>query len=129
MDNAYIIVLDRNLMKYFIYAGLMASMLIGLTAASVPSQPVQAQSDICIQNPDACILVPIRWLQGPPDDDDCPMCGLLDWRNILTIPDNQAVTISVKRGAQSDTVIIDIPKALTEGFIGPNTLNTSAMPQ
>ena len=129
LDNVYIIVLDRNFMKYLVYSGLMASMLIGLMAASVPTQPAQARPfDICIQNPDECILVPIRLWHWPPDD-GCLVCGLLDWRNILTLPDNQAFTVSVRHGPQSDQVIFDIPKAFTEGFIGPNTKNTSAMPQ
>jgi hypothetical protein len=58
------------------------------------------------------------------------MCGLLDWRNILSLPDNKAFSVSVKHGPQSDQVIFDIPKELTEGFIVmSNTKNTSAMPQ
>jgi hypothetical protein len=114
-------------MKYLVYCGLITSLFLGLMAASVPSQPAQARPfDICIQNPDDCILVPIKWWHWPPDD-GCPMCGLLNWKDILTIPDNQQFTVSVKHGDLSDTVIIDIPKALTEGFIGPNTLNTTAM--
>ncbi len=77
----------------------------------------------CIQNPKSCILVPIWWWPRPPDPDPvCPICGLLDWSKILSLPDDQKFAVSVKHGPALDTVIIEIPKVLSGPLLQNNTI-------
>jgi hypothetical protein len=122
-------------MNYVILSSIIVSILIAVALITLIPQHVQAQANIkhfciqnpdscifvplkdpCIQNPDDCIYVPIDWWKGKfkvPDLDDCIACNLLNLNNILSIPDNQSFNIRVQHGNLSDTVIIEIPKALT----------------
>ena len=110
-------------MNSLIIGVLVAGTFFAFILAMGQFQPAQAQ-DPCKQDPKNCILVPIEWLKGKwpwPPPPDCPMCGLLDWHSILSLPDNQKFAVSVKHGPAVDTVIIEIPKVLS----GPALQNTT----
>ena len=126
----------------FLYIIVGAVLALGtILPTIVPTNSAQAQManesqkagnqppliDLCVKNPDDCILVPIwwwkfKWPPPPPDDGGCPVCGLLDWHKILSLPDNQKFAVSVKHGPAADTVIIEIPKVLSGPLLQNNTI-------
>ena len=103
-------------MNYLIIAVLVAGTFFVSIAVMGQFNPAQAQ-DPCIQDPKNCVLVPIEWLKGKwpwPPPPDCPMCGLIkDWKDVLSLPDNQPFIVTVKHGPQVDTVVIQVPKVLS----------------
>jgi hypothetical protein len=108
-------------MNFQIYSSLIGLVLIAAAAANILPQQVQADG-WCIDNPKDCIYVPIEWLKlrdnivnPPPNPPPCETCltNILDLERILTIPENQSFRISVQHDNVKDTVIIEIPKALT----------------
>lgn len=97
-----------GILMNFVFATFIGSILIGATALNVWPQQTDAQLDLCGQiNEAPCIYFPIKLImQWWP-------WGLIDWTNISTLPDNLSINISVKHGDISDTVTIEIPKALS----------------
>jgi hypothetical protein len=104
-------------MNYTVLYASLASILVAVGLTNVPMQPANATpdpADICRAFPQACELkVPIRWWWW--DDDDCLAC--LDLSDLLKIPENQSLSISVRHGQDSDTIMIDIPKALSSAML------------
>jgi len=49
-----------------------------------------------------------------------------DLRDILTIPENQSYSISVRHGPISDTIMIEIPKALSSSILNQSNVNQTA---
>jgi hypothetical protein len=46
-----------------------------------------------------------------------------DFRDILTMPENQSYSVSVQHGPNSDTIKIEIPKALSNSILNQTNLN------
>jgi len=112
-------------MNYLIIGALVAGTLFAFTLTMVQLQPAKADPNPCIQDPKSCVLVPADWLKGKfpwPPPPDCPICGLINWAGILSLPDNQKFSVSVKHGPATDVVIIEIPKVLS----GPLLQNMTA---
>jgi hypothetical protein len=106
----------------------MASLIIAVGATNILNQPVKGQTniDICKLAPEVCEGVQLKWWKWW---EDCPMCGLFDWEDLLTIPENQSFSVSVKHGPISDTIMIELPKALSGAMLNRSTtLNPQPLP-
>jgi hypothetical protein len=105
----------KSLLRIGLLSLAVTALMAGSAMYSVPT--AQAQEDPCKQDPKNCILVPIDWFKGKwpwPPPPDCPMCGLIkDWKDVLSLPDNQPFIVTVKHGPQADTVVIQVPKELS----------------
>ena len=105
----------KSLLRIGLLSLAVTALMAGSAMYSVPT--AQAQEDPCKQDPKNCILVPIDWFKGKwpwPPPPDCPMCGLIkDWKDVLSLPDNQPFIVTVKHGPQVDTVVIQVPKVLS----------------
>jgi len=110
-------------MKYLVIGALVAGALFGLTAAIVQIQSVEAADAIipgCMYILGGCIpdstnqtkWIP-AWLWYHLTGKGSGISELLDWDRILSLPENQSFSVSVKHGPAVDTVIIQIPKALS----------------
>lgn len=114
-------------MKYTILSALMASLLIAVGATNILNQPVKGQTgiDICKVAPEVCEGVQLKWWKWW---EDCPMC-LFDLGDILTIPENESFSISVQHGPSSDTIMIEIPEALSSAMLNKSAVGFDPKPE
>jgi hypothetical protein len=104
----------------YILCAAMTSILVAVGLTNIPFQPASAQDDllinICKMHPEVCEGVTLPWWMWI----FCPGCpeGLnLGLKDILTIPDNQSFSVGVQHGPTSDTIMIEIPKALSSSIL------------
>jgi hypothetical protein len=123
-------------MNYIVLYASMASILVAAGLTNILYQPVSASTDIrdiCTVSPalckgiaprpidiilDECIKRPWLCEEHPRD---FPWPGPIELRDILSIPENQSYSVSVRHGPVSDTIMIEIPKALSSSILNQST--------
>lgn len=106
-------------MKNEIIILLIGSIIIGLTVHLSSVQSVEA-SELCFTDDKGvkhCVDISIlQTLFEKPGPGPC-LCPLgWNWNEIVKIPDNETLSVTVKHGQTHDTVAIAIPHSLTQGF-------------
>jgi hypothetical protein len=112
-----------------LYASL-TSILVAVGLTNIPYQPANASTgpfiDICKVKPWICegVTTPWWWIFG------CPGCPEgFDLRDILTLPENQSFSVSVQHGPISDTIMIEIPKALSSAMLNNSAVGFDPKPE
>jgi hypothetical protein len=99
----------------------LALMLLAVGLTNIPTQLANASIelfDICKTAPEACEGVTLPWWWWI----FCPGCPEgFNLEDILTIPENQSFSISVRHGPTSDTIMMEIPKALSSSILNQST--------
>jgi hypothetical protein len=84
--------------------------------------------DFCEKHPEACVLFEevIRKIEPEP----CKMCPWenINWKDLITIPENQSLSLSVKHGPTSDTIMIEVPKALSSALMNSSVVSPQPQP-
>jgi hypothetical protein len=129
-------------MKYKALYASMASIFVAVGLTNILYQPANASidiRDICTVSPALCRgieprtieldpCIPRPWLcYGVPKD--MPFPGPVELRDILSIPENQSYSVSVRHGPVSDTIMIEIPKALSSSILNQTTTGFDPKPE
>lgn len=109
----------------------MALVLLIVGFVSVLNQPLKATisfEEICKAKPWLCRGLTYPWWFSL--EPGCRYClPTFDIRDIITLPDNQSFSISVEHGLNSDTIKMDIPKALSAKILNESAVGFNPQPQ
>jgi hypothetical protein len=133
-------------MNYTVLYASMASILVAAGLTNILYQHVSASigtRDICTISPGLCkgLLPWWSYLEVHPcvirpflcEDPEIPGIpwppGPIELGDILSIPENQSYSLSVRHGPTSDTIMIEIPKALSDAILNQSTTGFYSQPQ
>jgi hypothetical protein len=103
----------------------MASILVVVGLTNTLYQPANSSTfNICEERPWICEKLiqsekPWWWWDG------CLSC----LEDILTIPENQSISVSVEHGPNSDTIMLEIPKALSSAMLNNSAVGFDPKPE
>jgi hypothetical protein len=128
-------------MNYTVLYASMASILVAAGLINILLQPVSASigmRDICTISPALCkglLPSPIELHPCVIHPEICEEIPSIPWPDpiklgdILSIPENQSYSVSVRHGPTSDTIMIEIPRALSDAILNQSATGFYPQPQ